>query len=114
MQCNYSVHSTNHRSQDSKNYIVKLFSKCIYILVCNIYAIIHLVTKCVVGGVLDNDAMVTIGQTNSICVRDAFSVRDVCFLNMLSHVFLQIILYLDVIAFFSLTMLKFVVLTFRL
>ena len=47
VQCDYSVHSTHQRSQDSKDHIVKLqvFSKLM--LEGNVGAVVHQVTQCV-------------------------------------------------------------------
>ena len=81
----------------------------------NDQSVVRSLTEHVGEGVLDTDVMVATGQTiYFISVRDAFSVRVLCFLHMMSYVFLPFLHYLDVISFFSSRMLRFVVLIFML
>ena len=76
MQCDHPVHSTHHRSQDSKDRIVKLWVFSKLMLVGNVCAVVHQVTEYVCRGVLNTNGKVAVGQSNSISVRDAFSVWD--------------------------------------
>ena len=69
-----SVHYTCHRLQDSRDHIVKILYKLI--LKGKLHAVVCLVPEYIDGSVLeDPDAMVTVGQDNSISVRDPFLLK---------------------------------------